>query len=152
MRTVLLFLTLMFMPSAAIRGGCRRAGMRQRPRWNARSKPSVETMRPPPTLRPPPRSRGMFPSPETFIAMVRQGYGAVYRTRRYSVDRIEDAGDDGVALGVTLQDEDGPTGLLSTAWRSSRRRLADHRMPSGQGARQQRLTQPETFDTPADIV
>ncbi|KQP76277.1 topoisomerase II [Methylobacterium sp. Leaf465] len=54
-----------------------------------------------------PAIQGLFPSPETFIAMVRQGYGAVYRNRRYSVDRIEDAGDDGVALGVTLQDEDG---------------------------------------------
>ncbi|KQU23907.1 topoisomerase II [Methylobacterium sp. Leaf94] len=54
-----------------------------------------------------PAIQGLFPSPETFIAMVRQGYGVVYRNRRYSVDRIEDAGDDGVALGVTLQDEDG---------------------------------------------
>ncbi|KQP31091.1 topoisomerase II [Methylobacterium sp. Leaf104] len=54
-----------------------------------------------------PAIQSMFPSPETFIAMVRQGYAAVYRARRYSVDRIEEAGDDGLALGVTLQDAEG---------------------------------------------
>lgn len=54
-----------------------------------------------------PQIRRLFPSPETFIAMVRQGYGAVYRARRFSVDRIEDAGEDGLALGVSIQDEVG---------------------------------------------
>lgn len=54
-----------------------------------------------------PQIQSLFPSPETFLAMVRQGYGAVYRARRFSVDRIEDAGDDGLALGVTIQDEAG---------------------------------------------
>lgn len=54
-----------------------------------------------------PQIQSLFPSPETFLAMVRQGYGAVYRARRFSVDRIEEAGDDGLALGVTIQDEAG---------------------------------------------
>ncbi|MCJ2033105.1 DUF4864 domain-containing protein [Methylobacterium sp. J-068] len=54
-----------------------------------------------------PAIQGMFASPETFIAMVRQGYAAVYRARRFSIDRIEDAGEDGLSLGVTLQDEAG---------------------------------------------
>lgn len=54
-----------------------------------------------------PQIQSLFPSPENFLAMVRQGYGAVYRARRFSVDRIEDAGDDGLALGVTIQDEAG---------------------------------------------
>ncbi|GJD75570.1 DUF4864 domain-containing protein [Methylobacterium goesingense] len=54
-----------------------------------------------------PAIQNMFPSPDTFLAMVREGYAAVYRARRYSVDRIEEAGDDGLALGVTLQDEAG---------------------------------------------
>lgn len=54
-----------------------------------------------------PAIQNMFPSPDTFIAMVKKGYSPVYRARRFSVDRIEDAGDNGMALGVTLQDEDG---------------------------------------------
>ena len=49
----------------------------------------------------------MFPSPDSFLAMVRQGYAAVYRARSYSVDRVEDVGANGVALGVTLRDEAG---------------------------------------------
>jgi hypothetical protein len=62
-----------------------------------------------------PAIQNMFPSPDTFLAMVREGYAAVYRARRYSVDRIEETGDDGLALGVTLQ----PDG----AWRISGCRL-----------------------------
>ncbi|KQP51859.1 topoisomerase II [Methylobacterium sp. Leaf399] len=54
-----------------------------------------------------PAIQTMFPSPETFLAMVRKGYAAVSRARSFSVDRIEDAGDGGMALGVKLQDEDG---------------------------------------------
>ncbi len=54
-----------------------------------------------------PAIQNMFPSPDTFLAMVREGYAAVYRARRYSVDRIEETGDDGLALGATLQDEAG---------------------------------------------
>ncbi|KQP09918.1 topoisomerase II [Methylobacterium sp. Leaf99] len=51
--------------------------------------------------------QGMFPSADTFLAMVRKGYAAVYRARTYSVDRVEDVGPEGVALGVKLQDEAG---------------------------------------------
>jgi len=54
-----------------------------------------------------PAIQGMFPSPDTFLAMVRQGYAAVYRARSFSVERIEDVGEDGLALGVKLQDEAG---------------------------------------------
>ena len=54
-----------------------------------------------------PAIQNVFPSPDTFIAMVKKGYSPVYRARRFSVDRIEDSGDNGMALGVTLQDEDG---------------------------------------------
>ena len=54
-----------------------------------------------------PAIQGMFPSPDTFLAMVRQGYAAVYRARSYSVDRVEDVDANGVALGVKLQDEAG---------------------------------------------
>lgn len=54
-----------------------------------------------------PAIQNMFPSADTFIAMVKRGYSPVYRARRFSVDRIEDAGDDGIALGVTLQDDEG---------------------------------------------
>jgi len=54
-----------------------------------------------------PAIQGMFPSPDSFLAMVRQGYGAVYRARSFRVDRVEDVGTDGVALGATVQDEAG---------------------------------------------
>ncbi|MBX9930273.1 MAG: DUF4864 domain-containing protein [Methylobacterium sp.] len=54
-----------------------------------------------------PAIQSMFPSPDSFIAMVRSGYKPVYRARRFSVDRIEPAGEDGMALGVSLQDEEG---------------------------------------------
>ncbi|NEU11577.1 DUF4864 domain-containing protein [Methylobacterium sp. BTF04] len=54
-----------------------------------------------------PAIQGMFTSPDNFIAMVRQGYAAVYRARSFSVDRVEDVGEDGLALGVKLQDAEG---------------------------------------------
>jgi len=54
-----------------------------------------------------PAIQGMFPSPDTFLAMVRKGYAAVYRARTFRVDRVEDVGTDGVALGATVQDEAG---------------------------------------------
>ncbi|MCK2055428.1 DUF4864 domain-containing protein [Methylobacterium sp. 37f] len=54
-----------------------------------------------------PAIQGLFPSSDTFVAMVRDGYAAIYRARRYSVDRIEDAGDAGLSVGVSLQDQDG---------------------------------------------
>ena len=54
-----------------------------------------------------PAIQNMFPSAETFIAMVEQGYKPVLRPRSYSFDAVEDAGDDEIAQGVKLQDEDG---------------------------------------------
>lgn len=54
-----------------------------------------------------PAIQEMFSSPETFIEMVRKGYAAVYRARSFSIDRVEENGDDGIALGVKLQDENG---------------------------------------------
>jgi hypothetical protein len=53
-----------------------------------------------------PAIQEMFPSPDLFLAMVRQGYGAVYRARNFHVDRVEDVGS-GVVLGATVQDEAG---------------------------------------------
>ena len=54
-----------------------------------------------------PAIQNMFPSAETFIAMVEQGYKPVLRPRSYSFDAVEDAGEDEIAQGVKLQDEDG---------------------------------------------
>lgn len=54
-----------------------------------------------------PSIQGMFTSPETFIEMVRKGYAAVYRARSFSIDRVEESGEDGISLGVKLQDENG---------------------------------------------
>lgn len=54
-----------------------------------------------------PSIQGMFASPDTFIEMVRKGYGAVYRARSFNIDRVEESGEDGLSLGVTLQDETG---------------------------------------------
>lgn len=106
MRTVLLFFTLMFMPSAAIAvdaaaQDAAKATVERQIDAFRRDDAATAYAQAAPAI------QGLFPSPETFIAMVKQGYGAVYRNRRYSVDRIEDAGDEGMALGVTLQDEDG---------------------------------------------
>ncbi|MGU3359812.1 DUF4864 domain-containing protein [Methylobacterium sp. M6A4_1b] len=106
MRTVLLFLFLLTSPSvalavdAAARDAAKATVERQ---IDAFQRDDAATA----YAQAAPAIQSMFPSPETFIAMVRQGYAAVYRTRRYSVDRIEEAGDDGLALGVTLQDADG---------------------------------------------
>ncbi|GJE19382.1 DUF4864 domain-containing protein [Methylobacterium marchantiae] len=54
-----------------------------------------------------PSIQGMFTSPDNFIEMVRKGYAAVYRARSFSIDRIEETDDEGLALGVKLQDENG---------------------------------------------
>ncbi|MCC0806714.1 DUF4864 domain-containing protein [Methylobacterium sp. W2] len=54
-----------------------------------------------------PSIQGMFASPETFIEMVRKGYAAVYRARSFSIDRVEESGEDGLTLGMKLQDENG---------------------------------------------
>lgn len=54
-----------------------------------------------------PQLQDQFPSVETFIAMVKQGYAPVLRPRRYSFETAEDAGTDEIAQGVALQDENG---------------------------------------------
>lgn len=54
-----------------------------------------------------PAIQNLFPSPETFIAMVEKGYAPVLRPRSYSFDAVEDAGPDEIAQGVRLQDENG---------------------------------------------
>ena len=54
-----------------------------------------------------PQIQNLFPSAETFIAMVEKGYAPVLRPRRYSFDAVQDDGDDEIAQGVSLQDENG---------------------------------------------
>lgn len=54
-----------------------------------------------------PAIQNLFPSPDTFIAMVAKGYPPILRPRSYSFDTTEDAGADEIAQGVKLQDEDG---------------------------------------------
>lgn len=54
-----------------------------------------------------PAIQNLFPSAETFIAMVEQGYKPVLRPRSYSFAGVEDAGEDEIAQGLTLQDEEG---------------------------------------------
>jgi hypothetical protein len=106
MRTVLLVLTLLMVPSAAFA-----VDAAARDAAKATVERQIEAFRRDDAAtayaQAAPAIQSMFPTPETFIAMVREGYAAVYRARRYSVDRIEEAGDDGLALGVTLQDADG---------------------------------------------
>lgn len=54
-----------------------------------------------------PQIQNLFPSAETFFAMVEKGYKPVLRPRRYSFDAVEDSGEDEIAQGMSLQDEDG---------------------------------------------
>lgn len=54
-----------------------------------------------------PQVQTLFPTAETFIAMVEKGYAAVLRPRRYSFEAVKDSGDDEIAQGVALQDENG---------------------------------------------
>lgn len=54
-----------------------------------------------------PQLQNLFPSAETFIAMVEKGYAPVLRPRRYSFETVEDSGADEIAQGVALQDENG---------------------------------------------
>ena len=54
-----------------------------------------------------PQIQGMFGSPETFATMVARGYAAVIRPRSYSFDSAEDSGEDEIAQGLKLQDENG---------------------------------------------
>ncbi|UMY18774.1 DUF4864 domain-containing protein [Methylobacterium organophilum] len=54
-----------------------------------------------------PQIRTLFPSPETFLAMVEKGYPAVLRPRSYSFAGSEDTGEDEITQGLSLQDENG---------------------------------------------
>lgn len=54
-----------------------------------------------------PQIQSMFTSPETFLAMVEQGYPPVLRPRSYSFGAVEDSGDDEIAQGLNLQDDNG---------------------------------------------
>lgn len=54
-----------------------------------------------------PQIQNLFPSPETFIAMVERGYPPILRPRSYRFETVEDAGEDELAQGVALQDENG---------------------------------------------
>lgn len=54
-----------------------------------------------------PQIQNMFTSPETFLAMVEQGYPPVLAPRSYSFDAVEDAGEGELAQGLKLQDENG---------------------------------------------
>ena len=52
-----------------------------------------------------PQVRNLFPSAETFIAMVAKGYAPVLRPRSYRFEATETSGEDELAQGVSLQDE-----------------------------------------------
>lgn len=54
-----------------------------------------------------PQVRNLFPSPDTFIAMVEKGYSPVLRPRSYRFETAEETAEDEIAQGVSLQDEAG---------------------------------------------
>lgn len=54
-----------------------------------------------------PQIRNLFPSAETFIAMVAKGYAPVLRPRSYRFETARETGEDEIAQGVSLQDEAG---------------------------------------------
>ena len=54
-----------------------------------------------------PQIRDLFPSPETFLAMVAQGYAAVLHPRSYRFEADEETGADEIAQALSLQDEAG---------------------------------------------
>ncbi|MGE7416019.1 DUF4864 domain-containing protein [Methylobacterium tarhaniae] len=54
-----------------------------------------------------PAIRSIFDSPEIFIGMVRQGYAAVYRNRRFEFGTDEERPDGSRAQGVRIQDQEG---------------------------------------------
>ncbi len=51
--------------------------------------------------------RNLFPSPDTFIAMVEKGYAPVLRPRSYRFEAAEETAEDEIAQGMSLQDEAG---------------------------------------------
>lgn len=54
-----------------------------------------------------PQIRNLFPSPDTFIAMVEKGYAPVLRPRSYRFETAKETAEDEIAQGVSLQDEAG---------------------------------------------
>lgn len=54
-----------------------------------------------------PQIRNLFPSAETFIAMVAKGYPPVLRPRSYRFETAQETAEDEIAQGVSLQDEAG---------------------------------------------
>lgn len=54
-----------------------------------------------------PQIRNLFPSPDSFIAMVEKGYAPVLRPRHYRFEAAEETAEDEIAQGVSLQDEAG---------------------------------------------
>ncbi|MBL8831103.1 MAG: DUF4864 domain-containing protein [Rhodospirillales bacterium] len=54
--------------------------------------------------------RAMFGDPARFMAMVREGYGAIYRPRRFAFGAAEDRGDT-IAQIVEFEGLDGSSGI-----------------------------------------
>ena len=54
-----------------------------------------------------PQIRSLFPSAETFLAMVEKGYAPVLHPRSYRFEASEEAAEDEIAQAVSLQDEAG---------------------------------------------
>lgn len=54
-----------------------------------------------------PQIRNLFPSAESFIAMVAKGYAPVLRPRSYRFETAQETAEDEIAQGVSLQDEAG---------------------------------------------
>lgn len=54
-----------------------------------------------------PQIRNLFPSADTFIAMVEKGYAPVLRPRSYRFETAEETAEDEIAQGMSLQDESG---------------------------------------------
>ncbi|WP_096486182.1 DUF4864 domain-containing protein [Methylorubrum populi] len=54
-----------------------------------------------------PQVRNLFPSAETFIAMVAKGYSPVLRPRSYRFETARETAEDEIAQGMSLQDEAG---------------------------------------------
>lgn len=54
-----------------------------------------------------PQIRNLFPSPETFIAMIEKGYAPVLRPRRYHFEKAEETAEDEIAQSMSLQDAVG---------------------------------------------
>ena len=54
-----------------------------------------------------PQIRSLFPSPETFLAMVEKGYAPIRRPRSYRFETSEETGADEIAQALSLQDDTG---------------------------------------------